>query len=42
MLSITIWDSEERLTEHEDLTPPGGLLGIQTERLELFDVVEEF
>ncbi len=42
MLSITIWDSEERLTEHEDLTPPGGSLGIQTERLELFDVVEEF
>ena len=42
MLSITIWDSEERLTEHEDLTPPGGSLGIQTERLEMFDVVEEF
>ncbi len=42
MLSITIWDSEERLAEHEELTPPGGSLGIQTERLELFDVVEEF
>jgi hypothetical protein len=42
MLSITIWDSEERLTEHEDLIPPGGSLGIQTERLELFDVVERF
>ncbi len=42
MLTITIWDSEERLTEHEDRTPPGGSLGIQTERLELFDVVEEF
>jgi heme-degrading monooxygenase HmoA len=42
MLSITIWDSEERLTEHEDRTPPGGSLGIQTERLELFDVVEQF
>ena len=42
MLSITIWDSEERLTEHEDRTPSGGSLGIQTKRLELFDVVEEF
>ena len=42
MLTITIWDSEERLTEYEDLAPPGGSLGIQTERLELFDVVEEF
>jgi heme-degrading monooxygenase HmoA len=42
MLSITIWDSEKRLTEHEDHTPPGGSLGIQTQRLELFDVVEEF
>jgi hypothetical protein len=42
MLSITIRDSEERLTEHEDRTPPGGPLGIHTERLELFDVVEEF
>ena len=41
-LTITIWDSEERLTEHEDRTPPGGSLGIQRERLELFDVVEEF
>ena len=42
MLSITIWDSEERLTEHEERIPPGGSLGLQTERLELFDVVEEF
>jgi heme-degrading monooxygenase HmoA len=42
MLSITIWDSEERLTEHEDRTPPGGSLGIVTEREELFDVVEEY
>lgn len=42
MLSITIWDSEERLTEYEERTPPGGSLGIKTERLELFDVVEEF
>jgi heme-degrading monooxygenase HmoA len=42
MLTITIWDPEERLTEYEDRTPPGGSLGIQTERLELFDVVEEF
>jgi hypothetical protein len=42
MLSITIWDSEERLTELQDRSPPGGSLRIQTERLELFDVVEEF
>jgi hypothetical protein len=42
MLTITIWDSQERLTEHEDPTPQGGSLGIETERLELFDVVEEF
>ena len=42
ILSITIWDAEQGLTEHEDRTPPGGSLGIQTERLELFDVVEEF
>ena len=42
MLTITIWDSQERLTEHEDRTPQGGSLRIQTERLELFDVVEEF
>jgi heme-degrading monooxygenase HmoA len=42
MLTITIWDSEDRLTEHEDHTPPGGSLGIQAERLELFDVVERF
>ena len=39
MLSITIWDSEERLTEHEDRTPSGGSLGIQTKRLELFPVL---
>jgi heme-degrading monooxygenase HmoA len=42
MLSITIWDSEERLTELQDRSPPDGSLRIQTERLELFDVVEEF
>jgi heme-degrading monooxygenase HmoA len=42
MLTITIWDSQERLMEHEDHTPQGGSLGIETERLELFDVVEEF
>jgi heme-degrading monooxygenase HmoA len=42
MLTITFWDSEDRLTEHEASTPPGGSLGIQTERLELFDMVERF
>ena len=42
MLTITIWDSEERLTEHEARTLPGGSLGMRTERLEFFDVVEEF
>ena len=42
MVSITIWDSEESMTALRDRTPPGGSLGIQTERLELFDLVEEF
>ena len=42
MASIIIWDSEERMAALRDRTPLGGPLGIQTERLELFDVVEEF
>ncbi len=42
MASIIIWDSEERMAALRDRIPPGGPLGIQTERLELFDVVEEF
>jgi heme-degrading monooxygenase HmoA len=42
MLSITIWDSEESRGALRERTPPGGSLGIQTDREELFDVVEEF
>ena len=42
MVSITIWDSEESMAALGDRIPPGRSLGIQTERLELFDVVEEF
>jgi hypothetical protein len=40
MLSFTIWDSGERLQSDE--TAPGAPIGIKTERLELFDVVEQF
>lgn len=40
MLSFTIWDSEERLENDENA--PGPPIGVQTERLELFDVVEQF
>ena len=42
MLSITIWESEESMEELRDLTPPGGSLGIVTDREELFDVVERY
>jgi hypothetical protein len=42
MVSITVWDTEESMTALKDRTPPGSPLGIQTERLEVFDVVEEF
>ena len=42
MWSITIWDSEESMEALRDRTPPGGPLGIKTDREELFDVVEEF
>jgi heme-degrading monooxygenase HmoA len=42
MLSITIWDSEESMQALRGETPPGGSLGIVTDREELFDVVEEF
>ena len=42
MVSVTIWDSEESMAALLDSTPPGGSVGITTERLELFDVVEEF
>jgi hypothetical protein len=42
MVSITVWDTEESMTALKERTPPGGPLGIQTERLEVFDVVEAF
>ena len=42
MLSITIWDSEESMEALREHTPPGGSLGITTDREELFDVVEEY
>jgi hypothetical protein len=42
MLSITIWESEESMEELRDLTPPGGSLGIRTDREEFFDVVEKY
>ena len=42
MLSITIWGSEEGLEALRGHTPPGGSLGIVTDREELFDVVEEY
>jgi hypothetical protein len=42
MLSIIIWDSEESMEALRDRTPPGGPLGIKTDREELFDVVEQF
>jgi len=42
MLSITVWESEESMEALRARTPPGGPLGIVTDREELFDVVEEF
>ena len=42
MLTITIWDSEESMEALRNSTPPGGSVGIATEREEFFDVVEEF
>ena len=42
MVSITVWDSQESMEALKDSTPPGGPLGIVTEREELFDVVEEY
>ena len=42
MVSVTVWDSEESMAALGDSTPPGGPVGIATERLELFDVVEGF
>ena len=41
-MSITIWDSQERWAALKERTPPGGPVGITTDREELFDVVEEF
>ncbi|MEJ7843993.1 MAG: hypothetical protein WKF95_19725 [Rubrobacter sp.] len=42
MLSITIWDSEESMEAPREHTPPGGPVGITTDREEMFDVVEEY
>jgi heme-degrading monooxygenase HmoA len=42
MLSITVWESEESMDALRGHTPPGGSLGIVTDREELFDVVEEY
>jgi len=42
MYSTTIRDSEESMEALRERTPPGGSLGIKTNREELFDVVEEF
>jgi heme-degrading monooxygenase HmoA len=42
MLSITVWDSEESMDALREATPPGGPLGIKTDREEIFDVVEEY
>lgn len=42
MVAITVWDSEESMAALMDSIPPGGPVGITTERLELFDMVEEF
>jgi hypothetical protein len=42
MLSITIWDSQESWAALQERTPPGGPVGIPTDRKELLDVVEEF
>ncbi len=42
MLSISIWESKESMDALRGQTPPGGSLGIVTDREELFDVVEEY
>jgi hypothetical protein len=41
ILSITIWDSEESMEALREHTPPGGSLGITTDREEFFEGVEE-
>lgn len=42
MLSIAVWESEESVAALEKLTPPGGPVGLARDRVEMFDVVEEF
>jgi hypothetical protein len=42
MVTITVWDSPESMSALRGSTPPGGSLGIVTDREELFDVVEEY
>ena len=41
MVSITIWNLEESWAALKE-RPPGGPVGIMTDREELFDVVEQF
>jgi heme-degrading monooxygenase HmoA len=42
MVSITVWDSEENMMALRERTLPGGPVGITTDRVEMFDVVEAF
>ena len=42
ILSITIWESKESMQALRGETPQEGLLGIVTDREELFDVVEKY
>jgi hypothetical protein len=42
MMSITVWGSEKSRTALKERTPPGGPVGLTTDREELCDVVEEF
>jgi heme-degrading monooxygenase HmoA len=43
MYSITIWESKESMEALRGRTPPpGGSLGIVTDREEMFDVVERY
>jgi heme-degrading monooxygenase HmoA len=42
MLSITVWEPRESMEAPRDRTPPGGSLGIATDREEHFDVVEAY
>jgi hypothetical protein len=37
-----LWESQESMEALRGRTPPGGSLGIVTDRREIFDVVEEY